>query len=54
MSPEDFVSRLIDAEDFLGRMSFEDLLATVRMGFEHLSDGQLDALFAGARKRASS
>jgi hypothetical protein len=53
-TPEEFVGRLIDTEDVLGEVSFDELLAPVRKGFEHLSDEQLDALFAGARKRAAS
>jgi len=53
MTPEDFVGRLIDTEDALGDLSFDQLLGGVRKGFEHLSDDQLDALFAAARKRAA-
>ena len=51
-TPDDLVNRLIDAEDALGNISFDQLLAPVREGFKHLSDDQLDALFKGARKRA--
>ena len=52
-TPDDFVSRLIDTEDALDQLSFDELLAPVRKGFEHLSDEQLSSLFATARKRAN-
>ncbi len=53
ITAEEFVSRLIDGEDALSDVSFDDLLDPVRKGFEHLSDDELDAIFAAARKRAA-
>jgi cyclopropane fatty-acyl-phospholipid synthase-like methyltransferase len=53
-TPDDFVSRLIDTEDALDQPYFDELLAPVREGFEHLKDDQLGALFADARKRSAS
>jgi hypothetical protein len=48
-----FVSRLIDAEQALEALSFDQLLAPVRKGFERLSDDELDTLFAEAKSRAT-
>jgi hypothetical protein len=48
---DEFVSKLIDAEQTLSELSFDELLAPVRKSFDHLSDDQLDALFADAKHR---
>jgi hypothetical protein len=48
---DEFVSRLIDAEQALAELSFDQLLAPVRKGFDHLTDAELDTLFAGAKRR---
>jgi len=50
-TPEEFVRRLIDADDALDDRSFDQLLAPIRAGFESMTDEQVDALFDDARKR---
>jgi hypothetical protein len=51
-TPDEYVRQLIDI-DLLSDQSFDQLLAPVRKGFEHLSDVQLEALFADAKKWTS-
>jgi hypothetical protein len=48
---DEFVSRLIDTEKALAELSFDQLLAPVREGFDHLSDDELDRLFSDAKDR---
>ena len=53
-TPDEYVRRLIDTADALADLSLDDLLAPVREGFAHLTDDQLDALFADAERRSST
>ena len=48
-TPDEYIHRLIDAEDALSDLSFDRLLAPVRKGFEHLDDAQLDEILSKAR-----
>jgi hypothetical protein len=50
-TPDAYISNLIDT-DLLAAQSFDEMLAPVRQGFEHLSDEELDGLFVAARARA--
>ena len=50
---DEFVTKLIDAEQALDELSFDELLAPVRKGFDHLNDEELDTLFAAAKARIS-
>jgi phage gp29-like protein len=48
-----FVTKLIDAAEALDELSFDELLAPVRKGFDHLNDEELDTIFAEAKSRIS-
>jgi hypothetical protein len=50
---DEFVSKLIDAEHALAELSFDQLLAPVRKGFDHLTDDELDTLFKDAKGRTA-
>ena len=50
-TPDEYIRRLIES-DLLADQPLDQILAPIRKGFEHLSDEQLDSLFADAKKRA--
>jgi len=49
----EYVTKLIDAERAVEELSFDQLLAPVRKGFDQLSDEELDTLFTDAKKRVA-